>query len=159
MSNIKHNLSKHPLYNVYTNIIYRLSSENTKNKASYSDKNINMCVEWRESPKAFIDWCESNGYSKGMEIDRRDNDLDYSPDNCRFTSRSVNARNTRKIMATNTSGYRGVSWNKQIGKWITQIRSYGKQRYLGCSNDAKVCAKLYDDYVLQHSLEHTINGV
>src|SRR6267154_4414342 len=36
-----------------------------------------------------------------------------------------------KIRRTNTSGYPGVSWQKNAGKWSAHIRSGGIRYYLG----------------------------
>ena len=39
---------------------------------------------WRKNPKAFCDWAIANGYRKGMEIDRKDVNGNYNPENCHF---------------------------------------------------------------------------
>lgn len=68
------------------------------------DRGIRVCDEWDNSFTSFNDWAISNGYRKGLEIDRIDNDQGYSPSNCRWTTRVVNANNKRNtVMVT----YRG----------------------------------------------------
>jgi len=54
-----------------------------------------MCAEWLDNPQSFIEWAESHGAKRGLEIDRIDSDGDYSPDNCRFISHEKNSRNRR----------------------------------------------------------------
>lgn len=50
--------------------------------------------------------------------------------NLREVSRSCNIRNTGNP-STNTSGVKGVSWNKRDNKWQTMISVKGKQHNLG----------------------------
>ena len=75
---------------------------NKKNPAykNYGYRGISMCREWADSYLLFKEWCLSNGYKEGLEIDREDNDKGYSPDNCRFVTRAVNARNKRQNKLT-----------------------------------------------------------
>lgn len=50
--------------------------------------------------------------------------------NLRPTTPSLNAFHS-KIRSTNTSGFRGVSWNQQAGKWQAFICVDNKNKYLG----------------------------
>ena len=44
----------------------------------------------------FRDWALVHDYREDLEIDRIDNDGDYCPENCRWVTRKVNSRNTRR---------------------------------------------------------------
>lgn len=46
----------------------------------------------------FKRWALQNGWQIGLQIDRIDNDGPYSPDNCRFVSRSENQMNTCRTL-------------------------------------------------------------
>jgi hypothetical protein len=50
--------------------------------------------------------------------------------NLRLTTESGNNRN-QKMRSNNTSGYVGVTWDKQKSKWMAQIRIDGKNKNLG----------------------------
>jgi hypothetical protein len=69
-----------------------------KNKSYnlYGGRGIDMCDEWKNSSDAFKKWAVSNGYQRGLELDRIDNDRGYSPENCRWVTKTQNLRNTRK---------------------------------------------------------------
>lgn len=56
-------------------------------------KNINVCSEWAESSKPFYKWALANGYQDNLTLDRIDNSKDYSPENCRWATKSQQQRN------------------------------------------------------------------
>jgi len=91
-----HGLSSHPIYNVWAGMKTRCYNPNYQQWKDWGGRGIRVCAEWRESPKAFIEWALENGYKKGLTIDRKENDGDYTPDNCRFIIRAENGRNNRQ---------------------------------------------------------------
>lgn len=60
--------------------------------------------------------------------------LDNRRSNLRLADRSLNAFNS-KLSLRNTSGHRGVSFDKLRIKWKASIQIHGKQYYLGRFND------------------------
>lgn len=71
------------------------------------------------------------GNPEGLDVDHRSmNRLDNRKENLRVATRSQNSCN-RGAPRSNTSGHKGVSWNKQKGKWNAQIRLDGKIYGLG----------------------------
>lgn len=61
-------------------------------------------------------------------IDR--NPLNNQRKNLRFVSKSENGFNS-KTRADNTSGRKGISWNKLVGKWRAYIHINKKEKHLG----------------------------
>lgn len=91
--NTTHGLRNHPLYGVWLNVKGRCCNPNNSHYKYYGDKGITVCDEWRDDFKSFYDWMINNGYHKGMSIDRIDNSLGYSPDNCRVIPLSAQSSN------------------------------------------------------------------
>ena len=123
--------SFHPLYVKWCNMTQRCANPNVPQYKYWGGRGIKVCDAWLKDPFAFYEWCENNGYEKGLQLNRIDNDGDYTPENCEFTTNRENSINRRILNSTNTSGYKGVSWHKQVKKWQAQIRVNGKLKYLG----------------------------
>lgn len=63
--------------------------------AHYGAIGITACKEWHNAA-VFVAWCENQPNTSGrVLLDRRDNKLGYSSDNCRLVSDSVSVRNRR----------------------------------------------------------------
>lgn len=146
------------LYKKWRNIKNRCFREKDSHFKYYGARGITICDEWRNDFKAFHDWSIKNGYKEELQIDRINNDGNYEPSNCRFTTKSVQARNTRILKSNNTSGYRGVSFKKDVKKWYCTIQIENKnQIFLGYHKTAIEAALAYDNYVIINNLEHTRN--
>lgn len=90
-----HGESHGPLHEVWKGMKSRCYNPKNANFMNYGGRGITVCEEWRNSYEAFRDWMLANGYKPGLEIDRKDNAGNYSPDNCRVVERKVNQRNKR----------------------------------------------------------------
>ena len=67
----------------------------------------------------------------GKYIDHKDGDgQNNNPDNLRLATRTENSRN-RGTNRNNTSGIKGVYWNKEKGKWQARIQINRKHKHLG----------------------------
>ena len=152
-----HGLSKGSIYQAWCNMKSRVLNHKNKRFLDYGQRGIDICDEWKNDFMSFYIWSISNGYLEGLTIDRIKNDLGYSPDNCRWADNHTQNRNKRKLMKTNTSGYRGVSYQKRIKKWQSQISINKKIIYLGVFNCPIEAAKAYDRYIIENNMENTRN--
>jgi hypothetical protein len=98
--NRKHGLSYHPLMRVHGGLVQRCKNKNDPGFSHYGGRGISVCLEWLADFKSFYDWAIQNGYKKGLEIDRINNDGNYEPSNCRFVTKTQNARNKRSTVLT-----------------------------------------------------------
>lgn len=87
---------KNPIYRVWKNIKTRCYCKTHRCYRAYGGRGITVCNEWLFNFKFFADWCLSNGYKYGLEIDRVDRDKGYTPYNCRFITRRLNLKRQNK---------------------------------------------------------------
>ena len=89
-----HGQSRTKLYRLWADIKKRCSGKgNKKNQRFYFNKGITVYDEWK-SFQNFYAWAKDK-YVVGLDIDRIDTTRGYSPDNCRFVSRKINAQNKK----------------------------------------------------------------
>lgn len=82
---------------------------------------------------------------EGMVVDHiNGNGLDNRKENLRVVTRSQNGKN-RKSNKNNTSGYKGVTYDRRSDSYKASIMSDRKNVYLGTFNTAEEAAKAYAD--------------
>lgn len=69
---------------------------------------------------------------------------------------NVGIRPPRVLASNNTSGYRGVTWDKMTRRWIAASNAGGKHKNLGRFNDPTAAARAYDDYARQYHGEDAV---
>lgn len=84
---------------------------------------------------------------EGRNVDHRNLDkLDNRRSNLRYASQSQNIANSVKWSTRATSSkYKGVSWQKNAGKWAAYVMVARKRRHLGLFEDEMDAALAYDE--------------
>lgn len=80
------------LYRIWKGMRSRCSALQSVSFPRYAGRGIECCVSWNDFT-VFREWALAVGYTDQLEIDRIDNDGDYSAINCRWVTRRVNSFN------------------------------------------------------------------
>jgi hypothetical protein len=81
---------------------------------------------------------------RGSQVDHvNGNGLDNRRSNLRYCTNGQNQQN-RHHARNNTSGFRGVTWNKASQKWQAGIKYEGKSIHLGLHDNREDAARAYD---------------
>lgn len=105
-SSFKHGLHADEGYKTWEGMMRRCYNEAHDAYPDYGGRGITVCDEWHD-PASFLAWLHQEGWQRGAcQIDRRENDLGYSPDNCRLATVKVNQRNKRTNVHVEIRGER-----------------------------------------------------
>ncbi len=105
----------------------KLRCGNASNRC-YGGKGIAVCSEWLDFPP-FLEWALANGWAPDLTIERKDNALSYSPQNCRWATRAEQSRNRAfKIMVTIDGRTKSLyAWSQESESFFTTIyKRYAK---------------------------------
>jgi hypothetical protein len=194
----KHGLYNTRLYRIWSSLFQRCYNIKNPLYKYYGERGISVENDWhKENENGFMnfyDWSLKNGYSDNLTIDRIDNNGNYSPYNCKWSTskeQSANTRNNKYLTYNNEtklksqwckilnicektldyrllnytnideifkinnkkyqdiqSGVKGVTWDKECKKWISEIRYKGIRYYFGRFKeleDAILVRKLFEE--------------
>ncbi len=84
------------LYAAWTDMRTRCSNKNCHTWIYYGGQGITICKEW-EDYAVFRTWSLANGFTKHLSLDRRDNDGNYEPSNCRWVTKELQNQNRSMV--------------------------------------------------------------
>jgi hypothetical protein len=99
---------------------------------------------------------EIAGAKKGEVVDHLNHQtLDNRKENLRACSQTYNNGN-HHMRSDNTSGYKGVTWNKRDRKWVAQIMFNGKNIRFGNFESKHDAARVYNFWAMDLFGEHAL---
>lgn len=120
--NITHGESGTRLYAIWNNMRERCRNPKTREYPRYGGRGIKVCDAWMNDFQAFYDWAIATGYDETAPrgqctIDRIDNDGNYEPSNCRWTTAKVQANNTSRTRFIELDGEKHsvTEWARRLG--------------------------------------------
>ncbi|MNH86337.1 hypothetical protein D3C73_387920 [compost metagenome] len=123
-----HGLNGTRLAHCYDSMKSRCYNENYYRFDRYGGRGIKVCDEWLDDIENFFKWSYENGYDDTLTLDRIDNDGDYEPNNCRWSTKKEQANNTKRTIMIEIDGV-----TKPLQEWcefygIDQFAVYSRRR-------------------------------
>lgn len=125
----------HPLYQTWQGIKARCLNPNNKHYQNYGGRGIKICSEWLTNFNQFV--IDMGERPIGYSIDRIDNNGDYTPNNCKWSTKKEQQRNRRVTKHITIEG---------IDYLICDIAEKFGFKYDTIENRAKT-AKTFDELV------------
>jgi hypothetical protein len=104
-------------YNTWQHMITRCYTPSNKDYKNYGGRGIKVCERWHTFENFYEDMGDC---PEGMTLDRKDNNGDYTPENCRWATREEQHNNTRSNHWIEHDGEKRTvaQWEKRLGMGI-----------------------------------------
>ncbi len=122
-------------YRIWYGMVRRCHDPRDPYFARYGGRGIRVCDRWRDDFMAFLSDRRLRP-SAEHSLDRRDNDGDYTPENCRWATRAVQQRNREVMLRANGATRAG-------GRWSARISINGRQIALGSFATKAEASRVY----------------
>jgi hypothetical protein len=90
---LRHGHTEKPTWKTWSSMINRCTNPNARRWSDYGGRGISVCDRWHVYENFFADMGER---PKGLSLDRIDNDGNYEPGNCKWSTPKEQAANRRK---------------------------------------------------------------
>lgn len=107
---ITHGKSRHPLFGTWRSMIQRCQDKKSINYSLYGERGITVCYRWLDVNNFIEDMYPT--YKKELQLDRINNDGNYEPTNCKWSTKKENCNNRR---SNRIIEYKGLK--KNITEW------------------------------------------
>jgi hypothetical protein len=110
-----HGMTKSSEYKTWAQMRKRCADPSDKSFANYGGRGIKVCERWAAFENFYADMGPRP--SPKHTLDRRDNDGDYSPDNCRWATKTEQTRNRRNAITVTLRGQTKplMVWCEELG--------------------------------------------
>lgn len=116
-----HGYSDTRTYKIWGAMRQRCTNPHDSGYHNYGARGISVCKRWQDFENFLLDMGEAPA---GMSIDRIDNNGDYTPENCRWATRTEQGNNKRNNVRLEWQGRTQTvpQWARELGMKPTNIR-------------------------------------
>ena len=120
-----HGLSGTPEHKAWINMKSRCFNPNHPRYSDWGGRGITVCDRWKNSFENFLADMGSRPTAK-HSLDRIDNNADYSPENCKWSTKAEQSNNTRynRLITIGCVTLNIVQWAKKMN--ISEQLIYGR---------------------------------
>lgn len=110
-----HGMSETPEFYLWLTMIQRCENPNDKAFKNYGGRGIKVCERWHKFENFIADM--GRRPTDGLQLDRKDNDGGYCPENCRWVTPTTNCNNRRVTVNITLNGVTKplAVWAKEFG--------------------------------------------
>jgi len=118
----KHGMFGTAIYTSWQDMKARCNNPNSSRFMDYGGRGIKVCDRWNNSFQNF--YSDMGRKPKNKSLDRIDNDGDYAPDNCKWSTEKQQANNKRNNVFLEFDGFRlsFADWSKRLGIKYSTLR-------------------------------------
>ena len=106
-----HGMARSSEHNIWCAMIQRCINPNNKAFKNYGGRGITVCDEWRNNFLTFLKDM-GNRPSKQYSIERINNNLGYSPNNCKWATKQEQTNNSRSNIKITLQ-----EWTMNLSQW------------------------------------------
>lgn len=121
----KHGESKTRLFRIWAHMRQRCMNQNDQRYSDYGGRGIIVSEEWDDYLN-FKKWAMNNGYNEKLTIDRINNDGNYEPSNCKWSTNKEQCNNRRSNRNITVDGItkNEKEWGEFLGveSYIIRVR-------------------------------------
>lgn len=158
-------------YNTYYGMLNRCYEPSSTRYSKYGGAGVTVCAEWLGDKgfDNFFIWYQmqpnssNNSYQIDKDVICNSKGIKphyYSPETCQYVSRSENQRNYSSLLVNNTSGYTGVTLNKDGVSWDLRLhREHAGNITRSKFSSALEAAKARETFIVVNELDFKLEYV
>lgn len=112
---VRHGMYGTRIYGIWAAMKARCGNPNYTEYELYGGRGVKVCEEWIDFMN-FHEWAKISGYSDDLSIDRINNDGNYEPSNCKWSTPKEQANNRR---SNRMISYKGKTMN--LKEWASAL--------------------------------------
>jgi len=112
-----------PTYVSWASMLTRCTNPKSAGYSGYGGKGVEVCQSWKDFSQFLADMGER---PTGLTLERKDNDKGYSPENCKWATKTEQARNRGMVLSVLYQNQ-----VKSLAQWCAELKlDYAKTYHL-----------------------------